>query len=490
MDKTALNEIVCPSCGEPIPVNETIYHQALEKAKADAKVETLEVQKKLAERENLIKEKESSIDKVIEERLKVEKPQMWEKAQEKAKELVAVQLEDLKKQAAEKDQRLAELQKTELDLLRQKRDLEEKEKGLELEMEKKFEAEKAKIKLEATKEAKSALSVELKDLRDQAIEKDKKLKEAQEAELELLKQKRNLEEREKNLELETARRLNEESSKIREETTKRLSEEHRLKDAEKDKKLQDVLRINDELKRKVEQGSQQTQGEVLELELEKMITASFPLDQMIPVPKGVNGADVIQRVVNRSGEPCGTIVWESKHTKNWVDGWIQKIKDDQRLVKAEIAIIVTEVLPKGVDYFGNVRGVWVTCPQCAFGLANVLRTQLLEITNTKLSVVGKNEKMEVLFNYLTGPEFRQRVEAILEPFIEMQKDLETEKRTTQLRWSKREKQLDRVVSNTSGMYGDFKGLIGSSLQTIPALASGEEEAVINEEEGINAEIES
>ena len=298
---------------------------------------------------------------------------------------------------------------------------------------------------------------------------------AQQAELALRKRERELEEKEKTVELETARRIAAERVKVEEETAKRLEEEHHLKDAEKDKKLQDAIKANEELRRKLQQGSQQTQGEVLELQIEELIKTSFPGDGIEPVPKGVSGADVVHRVHNRRGDGCGVIVWESKHTKVWSDAWYQKLKDDLRLVKGDVAVLVTEALPKGVQHFALLNGIWVTSPACALGLAVALRGQLIEVAITKLAAVGKNEKMEVLYHYLSGSEFRQRVEAIVEAFVDMQKDLQAERRTAERQWSKREKQIQRVIANTAGMHGDLQGIIGTALQTIPALTAGEEE---------------
>jgi hypothetical protein len=305
------------------------------------------------------------------------------------------------------------------------------------------------------------------------------LEASQQQELELRKQKRSIEEREKALELELTRKLDEERLKIEEAITRRLDEQHRLRDAEKDKKLQDAIKANDELRRKLEQGSQQTQGEVMELQLQQLLSNAFPEDQIEPVPKGVNGADLIQRISSRTGNPCGTIMWETKRTKSWSDSWLQKLKDDQRVLKAEIAILVSDALPRDCENFKHVSGVWITNSQCALSLAFALRLQLIEVEMTKLAAVGKNEKMEILYRYLSGSEFRQRVEAIVEAFVEMQDELQEERRIAERRWAKREKQIQRVIANTSGMYGDLQGLIGTSLQAIPALmaSTAEDETI-------------
>jgi hypothetical protein len=235
-----------------------------------------------------------------------------------------------------------------------------------------------------------------------------------------------------------------------------------------------MMRQIEDLKRKAEQGSQQTQGEVQELELEKELAALFPYDNVQPVPKGMQGADVVQEVISNSGNRCGSIIWESKRTKSWSDGWIAKLKDDQRTARADVAIIVTQSLPKDMRTFGYVDGVWVTDYTCFYGLALAMRQKITELAFTKSMAASKNEKADVLFHYLTGVEFRQRVEAIVEAFSDMKTELDKEKRMFERSWSKREKQLQSVILNTAGMYGDLQGLIGSSMQTIPALESGDE----------------
>ncbi len=471
-DHATLDNIKCPNCGELIPVSETISHQIAEKTRAELKAETLRQQKAFAAREKGLEEKEGALEKTLQDRLKAEQAKITKEAEKKARDAVSLEIEDLKKQTAEKDQKLGVLQKAELELRKQKRELEEREKTLDLELQRKLGEEGQRIKAETTKEIREAVSVEIKDLKERAAEKDLKLAEAEKAELELRKQKRELEEKSKTLELEVARKIDAERAKIQEDTARQLQEEHRLKDAEKDKKLQDAVKANEELRRKLQQGSQQTQGEVLELELEELIKASFPSDEVEPVPKGIGGADIIHKIMNRSGHLCGIIVWESKHTKAWSDGWVQKLKDNQREVKADIAVLVSEALPKDCKGFGQYSGVWVSNSQSAISLAVALRSQLIEVAMTKLAAVGKNEKMEVLYQYLSGSEFKQRVEAIVEAFVSMQKDLQDERRVTERRWARREKQIQKVISNTSGMYGDFQGLIGSSLQSIPLLASG------------------
>jgi hypothetical protein len=309
----------------------------------------------------------------------------------------------------------------------------------------------------------------VQDLKAQLDEKAGKLQASRQAELELRKRTRELEDKEKTSELERNRKLDDERKIIQDAIEKDLQERHRLKDAEKDKQLADMRKKIEELQRKAEEGSQQTQGEVLELELEDVLKTDFPLDDIEPVAKGIKGADVIQIVKSQSGRICGKILWETKRTKNWSDSWIQKLKDDQREAKADICVIVSDALPEGMDHFRQISGVWVSDIPSAICLAFALRTLLLQVARANTAQEGKNEKMEIMYRYLTGPEFRNRVEAIVESYVSMKADLDAEKRATQKIWAKREKQIESVITHVSGMHGDLQGIAGVSLPTIKTL---------------------
>ena len=346
----------------------------------------------------------------------------------------------------------------------------------EIEIEEKRKAFEEKAK----KDAYESVTLELSDLREQLEEKTTNLKEARKQELELLKKQRELQEKEENQELELTRKLEEGRQKILEKATGEFEEKHRLKDAEKEKQLNDMKKQIDELKRKSEQGSQQTQGEVLELDLENILKKSFTHDNIEPVPKGIKGADVLHKVHSPSGQFCGTIVWETKRTKAWSDKWIAKIKEDQRRVKGEIAVILTTVLPKDVRSFAHINGIWVTDYSSMVGLATAIRMGLIEVAKTKQAAVGKKGKMEVVYNYLSGSDFKQKVEAIVETFKDMKDDLEKEKNAYTKHWAKREKQLELISANTALMYGDIHGIIGKSLPEIKLLEIESEEDVVLE----------
>ncbi|MBN9353674.1 MAG: DUF2130 domain-containing protein, partial [Hyphomicrobium denitrificans] len=224
-----------------------------------------------------------------------------------------------------------------------------------------------------------------------------------------------------------------------------------------------------DLKRRAEQGSQQLQGEVLELELEAMLLSRFPRDAIEPVPKGEFGGDVLHRVVGSQNQVSGTILWELKRTKNFSDAWLAKLREDQRSAKAEISLLVTSALPKGVVAFDLIDGVWVAETRCALAVAVVLRQSLIELAMARDSGEGQKTKVELVYQYLTGPRFRQRVEAIIEKISDMQTDLDRERKAMTRLWAKREAQIRGVVESTVGMYGDLQGIAGRSLQEIDGL---------------------
>ncbi len=354
--------------------------------------------------------------------------------------------------------------------------LEEEKRSMEKTLDERMRLERIRLKDEAMKRAKEDFTLELKGLKEENAEKQKKLDETMGKELELRKKAVELENAMKSIELDVARKVDEGRQRVREESLRFFSEEHRLKDLEKDKKMADMLKTIDELKRQGTQGSVQSQGEVMEIEIENILRSRFPFDSIEPVPKGIKGADVLQRVFDGSGRECGVMIWEVKSTKLWNDEWIAKLKDDQREVGASIAVIVTEAMPKGVNGFANINGVWVSAIALAASVASVLRVGLMEAAMAKLSVVNRTEKMEAVYSYLSGPEFRHRIEGIVEAFKSIKEDLEHEKRAMGRLWAKREKQIDRVMQNTVRMHGDLHGIVGSSMPEIPSLELGPGEA--------------
>jgi hypothetical protein len=317
---------------------------------------------------------------------------------------------------------------------------------------------------------------QLKDLQGALAEKDAAIKTFRDQELELRKRQRKLEEEREALQLEVARTLDAEREKIREEASKKISEEHRFKDLEKDKIINDLRASLEEMKRRAEQGSMETQGEVLEQDFESQLRGFFVHDDIQPVPKGIRGADLVQVVRTPIGAECGLLLWETKNTKAWSNGWIPKLKDDMIEIRAAAAVLVSVVLPAGVKRFGQVDGVWVSDPLCAIPLAAALREQLLAVSRERMASAGKSEKMEALYKYLAGTEFKQKIEGIVEAFSSMQDQLNKERRAMERIWKQREKELERVIRNTVGLYGDMQGIIGGQIPSIPALELGHESA--------------
>ncbi|MCA9369083.1 MAG: DUF2130 domain-containing protein [Pseudomonadales bacterium] len=363
------------------------------------------------------------------------------------------------------------------------------EASLKKQLDDQLSKEKKRLWQVAQEKAAEKQDKELKDLQEQLKENSKKLEESEKNELELRKKSRELEEREKKIELEMARKLDEERKKIVESTKKEEAEQQRLKLQEKDKQLEIMRKQIDDLKRKAEQGSMQIQGEVQEDDLKELLSTTFVKDEVSDVPQGIKGADLIQKVNARFGAAHGTIIWESKNTKAFSEKWISKLKQDQGIVQAEAAILVTRVLPEGVEGFGLVNGVWVVGYTHIIPLASALRLHISEVAKVKLSLVGRDEKMDLLYQYLSGAQFKNRIENIVMAFMSMKQDLETEKRSFQRLWTKREKELEKVVMSTSSLYGDLQGIIGGSLPTIQHLeflGSGSEaleEAIEDDSDG-------
>jgi hypothetical protein len=328
------------------------------------------------------------------------------------------------------------------------------------------ELKKAKLLLGADLDQKAK---ELAELQDVLKQRDQKLSEAQKAQADVIRKERELDDAKREMDLTIEKRVRESLAAMREQARIEVEEAFKLKVLEKEQTIGAMQRQIEELKRRAEQGSQQLQGEVQELELESVLRTKFPIDTIDPVPKGEHGGDVLHRILGPLSQPCGTILWETKRTKNWSDGWLMKLREDQRAAKAEMAVIVSHILPKGVDTFDLIEGIWVTNPRSVIPVAVALRHALIELAIARQAGEGQQTKMEMVYQYLTGPRFRHRVEAIVEKFTEMQEDLDKERKTMTRLWAKREGQIRTVIESTAGMYGDLQGIAGRTLQEIEGL---------------------
>jgi hypothetical protein len=418
MNTIAEPTIICPKCRAEIPLTESIAAPLLEATRKQYEARLSQKDEEIEQREGTLREKEK---KVVEDRRKLDQ-QVADQVTEKLK--------------VERAQIVAE------------------------------EARKAKLASESEIEAKDR---EVEGLKEVLVEKDRKLTEAQKAQAEALKKQRELDDKERELDLTVENRVQESLTEVRTQAKREAEEGERLKVAERDQKIASMQRTIEELQRKAEQGSQQLQGEVQELELESLLRIKFPYDTIEPVPKGEFGGDTLQRVMSQAGVMAGTILWECKRTKNWSNGWLPKLRDDQRTAKAEISILISQALPEGVETFDVIEGVWVAHPRVIIPVATVLRNTLLQVSTARLINEGQQTKAEMVYEYLTGPRFRQRVEAIVEAFSYMQDDLDKERKAIMKQWAKRSEQIERVMSATVGMYGDLQAIAGKSIQEIEGL---------------------
>lgn len=374
---------------------------------------------------------------------------------------------------AQKD---AEIIKRETSLCEREKEITKEKESIDNQVNEKLKQERTKIAAEEAKKAKLALSTdidqktnEIADLQEVLKQRDGKLAEAQKAQAELIRKQRELDDAKRELDLTVEKRIQAGLSVTRDQARKEAGEEMKLKVMEKEQTITSMQKKIEELKRKSEQGSQQLQGEVQELALETLFSTKFPLDTIDPVPKGEHGGDILHRVCNSFGQTCGTILWEAKRTKNWSDGWLTKLREDQRAAKAEVAVIVSQALPKGVETFELIDGVWVTHPKAVIPVAVSLRHMLIEVASVRQASEGQQTKTVMVYQYFTGPNFRQRVQAIVEAFSSMQEDLDKEKKVITKQWAKREMQINNVMQATVGMYGDLQGIAGKTLQEIEGL---------------------
>jgi hypothetical protein len=310
---------------------------------------------------------------------------------------------------------------------------------------------------------------QLADLQQMLATNNAKLAEAQRVQVEMLRKERQLEDARREMDLTVEKKVQENLAAVRDKARLAAEDALKAKVTEKETQIAGMQRQIEELPRKADQGSQQLQGESLEVELESLLRSRFPRDVIEPIAKGEFGGDVVHGVLTANGQRCGTILWESKRTKAWNPAWLGKLRDDQRSAKAEVALIVSSALPKDVQSFDLVENIWVAQPRFAIPLAVALRQSLIDVAASRKAQEGQQTKTEVMYTYLTGPRFRHRIEAIVEKFTDMKADLDRERATMTRLWAKREEQLRGVLDSTSGLYGDLQGIAGRAMQEIDNL---------------------
>ena len=387
--------------------------------------------------------------------------------------LIAQTRKQFEAQLASKE---AEFSSRETVLRQTQQDLVKAREAIDEEVANKLKAERVSISEIEARKARVALADELEQRDKQLAELQQilnansaKLAEAQQAQVDVLRKQRELDDARRELDLNVEKKVQESLVAVHAKAKLDAEEGLKAKLSEKEHQISGMQRQIEDLRRKAEQGSQQLQGETLELELESLLRNRFPRDLIEPVPKGECGGDVLHRVLGHAGQTCGTIIWESKRTKNWNEAWFAKMRDDQRVAKADIALIVSSVLPKGVEAFDLIDNVWVTEPRFAVPLAIALRQLLIDVAGSRLAREGQKTKMELVYQYLTGPQFRHRIDAILEKFNDMRDDLDRERKTMTKLWARREAQLNGVLDSTAGLYGDLQGIAGRAMPEIQGL---------------------
>jgi hypothetical protein len=327
----------------------------------------------------------------------------------------------------------------------------------------------AELGAEAKRRAEREFDTRLKAMQESAAAQDAALAKFRAEELSLRRQMRALEEAKKNQDLDYQRKLDEERKRIEAQARSASGEEIARREAQHKAQIESVQREVVDLKRKLEQGSQ---GEGLEITLEALLRHAFPMDEIVPVPKGMNGADLLQRVRSPSGQVCGAIIWEAKQTKAWQPLWLQKLKDDQQAAGAELAVIVTAAMPKEArEPFVREADVWITRFDAARPLAQALRATLLELHKLRQANHGRSEKMELVYNYICSPQFAQRLKTVSDGFEAMRQELETEKAAFTRIWKRRESQLTRMAGSLLGVVGDLQGIGQESLAQLDTIAA-------------------
>lgn len=470
--------VVCPKCGAEIDVNQALSEQMESALRHEYDQRAKEKENELFERsreinalkESLLKEKtelETKLASEVRSKLAEERMRIEKEIQEQVQKENSAGMDALKKELSEKSDQLRELNKTKIELESLRREKDEIREMTILEKEKEMNEKIREIALKTEKAVAERLrnesDTQLDSLRRELEEKSSQLRELNKAKAEVESLRREKDGLREQITLEKEQELSEILRKEKINIRQQADKEHEMRMLEKEKQLEDQKRLIEEMQRKANQGSMQLQGEVQELALEATLKQLFPFDQIEEVAKGVRGADVVQTVRSRIGEACGKILYESKRTKTFSNEWINKLKADAIAEKADVCVIVTEAMPEGIESIGSKDGVWICSVNNYKGLVIVLRDSLIKISEAFASQTNKGEKMHMLYDYLTGNEFRMQVNAIIEGFTDLHNSYVQERRAMERIWKQREKQLEKVLLNTNHFIGSVQGIAGNSI---------------------------
>ncbi|MDY0151574.1 MAG: DUF2130 domain-containing protein [Candidatus Cloacimonas sp.] len=482
-------KIKCPKCGTEIDVNEILSHQIEDRIEKEneQKIQSLQDEFELKqkalddEKVSILKEKAdigAVVNKQVQQQLTTEKAKLNKELKEQLESEHSESMKLLKAELDAKTEQVKELNKSKSEIEKLKREKEELRDAIILEQEqeynKKLETEKAQLQEAVKKQLESNYADQLKVLKEELDAKSEQVKELNKTKAEIERLTREKEELRESISLEKERELTVRIEKEKTRIQTQVEESNEMKFRELEKKLDDQKKLAEEMKRKAEQGSMQLQGEVQELAIEDILNNMFHFDEIKDVPKGVKGADVIHTVRNKQGSDCGVILYESKRTKAFNREWITKLKSDAVLVKADMCILVSEVLPDGVDKVGLIDGVWVCTYHDFKSLVLVIRENVIKISEAYASQTNSGEKMQMLYNYLTSNEFLLQIGAIVDGFNSLHKGYVQERNAMEKIWKQREKQLEKVLINTNHFIGSVKGIAGISVQTLPQIENDAE----------------
>jgi hypothetical protein len=475
--------IECPKCGNEFPINQALAGPIVEAERSRLQLEMRDRSTALStqeaelqsERERLeaqqkkLKTEAAELEKLVQNRLEAERAVISASEAKRIEGEFQNRLNSARLEQETQKAKIAQLERAELDFRKRAIALDEEKRQLELTIARQLDAEREGIRQAVTaierERSEAALAAKDESLADLGAQ----LAESRRVELEVRKQREALEGEKKSLELEVMRRLDEERDRVRTATMKQEEDRNHLKLAEKDKVIDDMRKQVEEMRRKSEQGSQQLQGEVQELELEAILRSQFSKDEFEPVAVGRAGGDILQKVIGAGGTICGTILWESKRTKGWQEGWLPKARDNQRNSHATVSVIATTALPKGITSFDRVEDVWVAGFECVVPLAKALRATLIQTDLAQLVGQDRSGKTDRMYSYVTGQNFKHRISAIVEAYVKLQEDLDREKRSVTAAWARRVRSHELILLGAAGMYGDLQGILGKTMPQIEGL---------------------
>lgn len=466
-------QINCPKCGTPIDVNKVLFEKVSSEVGQQYETtiakerEALAAEKKKVEAAQ--KEVEAQVNAAVSQQLTEAKKEQEAALRSSIKGELEEGMNALQQELNRKSEEVKEFNKTKTALAQLQREKDELAGKMKVEAEEKLAERLAAVKKEQEQAIRSEVEAAQKVLQDELTAKSEQIKELNKTKVLLAQTQREKDELAEKLKAEAETQLNERLTKAKVDIAKAEADKQELKLKEKEELIASLKTQMDDMKRRAEQGSMQSQGEVQELAIEEWLRGTFPFDSVEEISKGVRGGDCIHRVHDRTGHELGAIYYESKRTKHFTEGWIAKLKQDMQAAMTQVGVIVTEAMPADMERMGQRNGIWICTYEEFKGLCFALREMMLQVGQAVSAQQNKGDKMEMLYNYLTGSEYRMHIEAIVQSYTKLKNDITTERRAYERMWKEREKNLDLVISNTAQMYGSIKGIAGNAIAPVQSL---------------------